>query len=129
MMRGFLHSFALAAFALAVITPLAGCNNLPDPTGAPPAPLEQTVIDEKALTASWAALDFIAATVDQLIDLGQIQKGTPRGDAIKRALLATQSALNAATDAKNALSASSYAKAMLDAKASFTELAKLLKGE
>ena len=50
------------------------------------------------------------------------------GDAVKRALLATEKALDTATSIKNGLSGGSYLVAMADAKAGFDELARLLKG-
>lgn len=117
--------FALAAVALS----MSACTGtLPDLSTAPPAPLEQTTIDEKALSTAWAGLGFVAEAVDQLTTLGVIQKGTARGNAVKAALLKAEAALDAATAAKDALSASSYAAAMADAKTAFDELTRLLKG-
>lgn len=118
--------FALAAVALMAMP--ACTATLPDLSTAPPAPLERTTIDEKALSTAWAGLGFVAEAVDQLTTLGVIVKGTPRGNAVKDALLKAEAALDAATAAKDALSASSYATAMADAKTAFDELTRLLKG-
>lgn len=103
-------------------------GTVPDLSSKPRAPLEQTIFDEKGLSAMWAGLGFVAETVDQLTTLGVIKKGTATGNAFKAGLLKAEAALDAATAAKNALSASDYATAMADAKTAFDELTRLLKG-
>ena len=113
-----MRKISLAA-ALAAM-PLSGCATI----GTPPS-LEQTTIDEKGLSASWAGLGSIAAAVEQLTILGKIQKGTPTGDLFKKLLLDAEKALDAATLAKDVLSRDI---AMAEAKVVFDQLTRLFKG-
>lgn len=89
------------------------------------APLEQTTVDEKGLSAAWAGLGATAAAVERLTILGKIKKGTPTGDLFKKLLLDAEAALDSATAAKNLLSRDA---AMADAKVAFDQLTRLFRG-
>ncbi len=82
---------------------------------APPAPLAQTTIDDKALDTAWKAFDLSLDAINTLGDLGYIVPGTPRGKAIAAAIRKVNTALAAAERLAAAGSARDYATALREA--------------
>lgn len=101
---------ALIAAALA----LSACATTPSVTTAP-APLNQTVIDEKGLIAAVNTAQAIRTVVDFLRDSGKLVPGTPLAQRIQEGLRALRDGLNGAASARQALSASDYAVAIAKA--------------
>lgn len=82
---------------------LSACSLSPgfDPgSGAPPAPLEQTQIDERGIILAWQAFDALLYTIDALRDTGVLIPGTPRADTIAHHIIAARNWLNVATEAQ-----------------------------
>lgn len=131
----------LAALTLAM--PLASCAALTDGTATAgaigtaidasgaeaPAPLADTSIDEKAILVALESADTIATSVDVLIDLKVIVPGTPRALAVKSALIRMRSALTAASAARRAGNAKSYADLLTNAAIAARDAAKAIKGD
>ena len=115
--------FLLAALA---VTTLTGCT--PTVIGNAPAPLEQTVIDEKGLLAAFSAFDVALTAVDGLVATKVIVPGSPTALKIKGYLRTAQTGLNAAAAAQKAGSATDYVKALNSAREALTLASATLKG-
>lgn len=105
---------------------ISGCG-LPGILTAP-APLQQTVIDERGLITAWSAFDVALTAVDGLIATGRIKPGTPPALAIAGYFKTAQSALNAATKAQKAGSTADYFEAMTEARDALRDASAALKG-
>lgn len=92
----------------------------------PPAPLAATTIDEKALTVAYTAYDGVLSLVGQRVYEGKL-KGA-QAAKVRAALGTAWTALNAASAAQKAGSATSYAAALANANTAIAETRKLLKG-
>lgn len=109
---------------------LAACAADPAGFDKPPAPLEQTVIDEKGLIAAFSAFDLTLTAVDTLVATGVIVPGSPKAIEIKAYLTRAKAALNAADAARKAGSSSSYSAALNNARSAISLANKALgKGE
>lgn len=104
-----------AALSLAIMATACTPLDLVSSAGTPPAPLQKTVIDEKALLATWDAFDVALSAIDALVATGYIVKDTPFALKIKGYVETTQTALNAATAAQKAGSATDYITALTEA--------------
>lgn len=93
-----------------------------------PAPLAQTVIDDKALDAAWRSFDIALDAIDLLIDRKVIVPGSPKAVKIADAIDRVTALLTAAEKAAAAGSTTDYAKALVDAKGALVELRVALKG-
>lgn len=96
--------------------------------GAAPAPLAQTVIDDKALDALWKSFDVTLDALNVLGDMGVIVPGTPRGRAVADGIRRVNRALAAAERFAAAGSSGDYAAALRDATAAFNDLRAAIKG-
>lgn len=95
---------------------LSACALLEDPTSAP-APLEQTVVDERALVLALETFDTTLTSVDILIESGYIVPGSPRAIEIAGHIDRAKNALEAASAAQRAGSTRSYLEAIENARA------------
>lgn len=100
---------ALIAVALA----LSACT--PTTVTTAPAPLNQTVIDEKGLIAAVNTAQAIRTVVDFLRDSGKLVPGTPLALQVQEGLRALRDGLNGAAAARQAGSTTSYAVAIAKA--------------
>lgn len=83
---------------------------------APPATLTKTVIDDKAVRLAFQAADKALDVIDALIDAGVIRPGSPTALRIRAGVLTTMEALNAASAAQRAGSATTYREALTRAR-------------
>lgn len=122
-MKKLLLSLALASTAITGCTPnqFWGIENAP-------APLQQTVIDEKGLIAAFSAFDVLLTAVDGLVVANVIVPGSPTASKIKSYLTTAKTALNAAAAAQKAGSTKDYVAALDSAREAFTLTAVALKG-
>lgn len=114
----------LAALAL-------GACTLPSfSLGAPtaPAPLAQTVIDDKALSAAWKSFDVALDAINLAIDAKVIQIGSPKAVKIADAIDRVTAALSAAESAAAAGSSTDYLAALNHARSALDQLRFALKG-
>jgi len=119
--------FFIAAVALALSACTAG---LPPPATTPPAPFEETAIDEKALITTFSAYDVALTAVDGLVASGRIVPGSPFALKVKGYLVRALSGLNAAKAARDAGSSGNYLAALDSAQEALTlASAALRKGE
>lgn len=96
--------------ALGLLT--SGCAGfMADPTAAP-APLEQTVVDERALVLALETFDTALTSVDILIEAGYIKPGSPKALTIAGHIDRAKAALQAASAAQRAGSTASYLEAI-----------------
>lgn len=104
-----------------------------------PAPLERTVIDDKALRAAWqtfdAALDAINLAIDacEMVSFKpaackRIQPGTASANAIADVIIKVKVGLQGAEHAAAAGSAKDYGTALAEANAALGDLKLLMKG-
>ncbi len=104
---------------LAALAPLAlltsGCAGFLDTVNAP-APLEQTVIDEKAIVLALSTFDTVLTAVDALKASGHITPGSPKALTLARHIDTARLALEAASAAQRAGSTSSYFTAIEQAR-------------
>lgn len=87
-----------------------------------PAPLEQTTIDEKALTLAAKAVDTAAISASAMVRVGVIEPGSPSALRLADALDTARKAVNAASQAREAGSASNYAAAIANATAALATI-------
>lgn len=113
------------ALALAVVPLTAGCAILDNPTSAP-APLEQTVVDEKALVLALETFDTTLTSVDILVDNGYIKPGSARALQIAGYIDTAKRALQTASAAQRAGSTASYLEAIDQARAAIAGVKVLL---
>lgn len=106
---------------------LSACSAVPVGIEKPPAPLEQTVIDEKGLIAVFSAFDLTLTAVDSLLATGVIVAGSPKAIEIRGYLTRAQDALNAADAARKAGSSSNYIAALGNARSAMLLAGKALK--
>ena len=107
--------FLAPLLALGLLT--AGCAGfLADPTKAP-APLEQSVVDERALILALETFDTTLTSVDILIEAGYIVPGSPKALEIAGHIDRAKAALAAASAAQRAGSTTSYLEAIEQARA------------
>lgn len=142
MKRFLLFAVALALSACSTLTPPASVAGAPAPTRsdtilavastaatvadaigqAPPATLSRTTIDDKAIRLAFKTFDHALDVVDAFVASGAIVRNSPTALTIRRAILATQSALNAASAAQRAGSATTYSEALRQAQAALASL-------
>lgn len=113
--------------ALAALSLSACAGSVPDLNSAP-APLEQTTLDEKAIRFAGAGFEFALTAVDQAVALGKLKKGSPDALRAKALIDDVQTALNAAAEARKALSTDNYLAAIADGEKAMADLKNLLKG-
>lgn len=114
---------------------LSACS-LPDihigsgglPSVSSPAPLAQTVIDDKALDAAWKSFDVALDAINLAIDAGAIKPGTPKAIAVADAIDKVTAILTAAEKAAAAGSSADYVTALINARGAFLDLRAALKG-
>lgn len=96
------------ALALSACAPgQVGIGSMPAP-----APLQATVIDERALITAYATFDTALTAIDALVVAGVIVPGTLRAMKVQQLIRTAQAALNAARAAQRAGSATDYLTAM-----------------
>lgn len=93
-----------------------------------PAPLAQTTIDDKALSAAWKSFDVALDAINLLIDHKVIVPGTPKARAIADGIDKVTGFLTAAESAAAAGSAADYRVALANANGALTQLRTTLKG-
>ncbi len=93
---------------------LSACASF-DPFHAP-APLEQSVLDEKALVLALETFDTVLTSVDILTDAGYIQPGSTRARQIADAIDRAKGWMQAASAAQRAGSTASYLEALEQAR-------------
>lgn len=103
---------------------IASAGSLP----ASPAPLAKTTIDDTALDGAWRAFDLALDAINLLTDQGIIKPGTAKAKTIAAGIRKVSAALTAAESFAAAGSTTSYAQAVLEAKAGIDELRTALKG-
>lgn len=111
--------------ALALLVSVAGCSTIP---AQPPAPLNRTVIDEKGLLFAFQTFDTAVTAVEELIKAGVIVPGSPRALALANWIDKGSLALQAASAAQRAGSATDYLTAIGDARVAVSNIAQLVKG-
>lgn len=79
---------------------------------APPATLTKTVIDDKAIRAAFLVWDKTLTVIEAFIDSGYVKPGSDLALRLRRGVLATTAALNAASAAQRAGSATTYSDAL-----------------
>lgn len=89
---------------------------------APPVTLAATTIDEKAIRAAFVTFDHALDLIDAAVAGGVIHRGTPTALTIRRVVVTTQAALNAASAAQRAGNATSYTAALHDAESALASL-------
>lgn len=83
---------------------------------APPATLTKTTIDEKAIRLAFKEFDRALTVIDSFVAGGKIVRNSPVAMTIRKGVLTTATALNAASAAQRAGNATSYTAALRDAK-------------
>lgn len=83
--------------------PSLGIGTARPNTASATAPLAGTVIDEEALKAAWGAFDVALTAIDALVAAKIIKPGSPKALRLQGYIVATKSALDAATDLALAL--------------------------
>jgi hypothetical protein len=76
-----------------------------------PAPLQKTVIDDRAVRYAFLTLDTLATLADQAIDAKLIVPGSPKAKEVARGLTLAKQWVNAASAAQKAGSVTSYNEA------------------
>ena len=95
-----------------IVMALAACTPAQIGVRSAPAPLEATVIDERALITAYATFDTALTAIDALVVAGVIVPGTLRAMKVQQLIRTAQAALNAARAARRAGSATDYLTAM-----------------
>lgn len=119
-----MRSLILIVGALAC-TSLSACKTA-DYTTQSPAPLSNTVIDDRAVRYAFQALDAAASLADAALDAKLIIPGSAKALAIADGLDKTRHWLNAASAAQKAGSVTSYNTAFANATAAMAEVNKAL---
>lgn len=110
---------------LPLVLALSACATGPSLTTAP-APLQQTVIDERTLLVAINGAEAIRAAVDALVAAKVIVPGTPRALQVRKALVTIRDGLNAAAAAQKAGSTDSYFTAIARANEAITTVRSVL---
>lgn len=95
---------------------------------AAPAPLAQTVVDDKALAAAWSSFDVALDGINILIDTGYIKPGTAKAIKVADGIDKVTGFLTAAESAAAAGSAKDYGIALANVRGAITQLRAALKG-
>lgn len=99
----------LLPLAAAMSLTLTGCSSMGTSTGSViTAPLNQTVMDEKALIYAWRSYDTVLTLVDKSMEAGIIVPGSPRALRIRTNLIRVRDALRAASAARRAGSVADF---------------------
>lgn len=98
-------------------------------TPVSPAPLAQTVVDDKALQAAWQSFDLALDGINLLIDQGYIKPHTPKALAVANGIDKVTRFLTAAESAAAAGSTKDYGVALAEAKGAIVQLRAALKGQ
>ncbi len=93
-----------------------------------PAPLAQTVVDDKALQAAWSSFDLALDGINTLIDTNYIKPGTPKAIAVADGIDKVTAILTAAESAAAAGSTKDYNIALAQVRGAITQLRAALKG-
>jgi len=128
MRRLFLIASALSLSLSGCMVPSLGGLLGSGATVNAPAPLAATVIDDKALEAAWRSFDVALDAIDLWKAAKPSVKGTPQAIRIANGIDKVSGLLNAAERAAAAGSTTSYATALVEAKAALDELRAALKG-
>lgn len=113
-----------ALFAACAALSLTACDF--GSVASAPAPLEQTAVDEKALTLAAQAVDAAAVAASALVRVGAITPGSDRALAVAKALSTARDAVNAAENARQAGSAADYVTAIARANAAVADIRAIL---
>jgi hypothetical protein len=81
-----------------------------------PAPLAGMVLDDQAVAYAFETADAVTSLVDARIAQGKLVPGTPKAKTVAGYLRTLKAAVNAASAAQRAGSASSYREAFSNAK-------------
>ena len=100
---------------------LSGCTTLPSALDSP-APLQQTVIDDRAVRYGFLSLDALATLADSALDAKLLVPGSAKALAIANALDKARHAMNAASAAQKAGSLASYNLAFDEATKAMAEV-------
>lgn len=110
--------------AACAVLSLAACDF--GSVASAPAPLEQTVVDEKALTLAAQAVDTAAVAASALVRVGALKAGEPAALKVAKALDTARDAVNAAENARQAGSAADYFTAISRANAAVADIRAVL---
>lgn len=135
-MRKFL--FALCAPLLLAACMVPSLGGLLGNTAAP-APLERTVIDDKALRAAWQTFDTALDAINLAIDACEtvnfrptaclrVKPGTASANSLADAIVKVKTGLQGAEHAAAAGSAKDYGTALAEANAALGDIKLLMKG-
>jgi hypothetical protein len=115
------------ALAVMAAMSLTAC----DPGGiatAPPAPLQQTTIDEKGLIAALQAFDVTLTAIDGLVATGYLAPGSATALKVQGYINTARKGFNTAVAAQKAGSVTDYVTALSEAQKALTGLSATLKG-
>lgn len=121
-MRHLITLLLAAALSACTLPGLAGL------AGPAPAPLAQTVIDDRALETAWRTFDVALDAINILIDRGVIQPGSPNARTIAQAIRKVNRSLAAAERFAAAGSSNDYSTALAEALAGINEIRSALGG-
>lgn len=113
---------AFCSLALVACGTTGGVSSPGSVLSGPPATLERTVIDDRAIKFAFEAFDTVLFGVDFAVAAKKVTPGTPKALAVRRYIQETQHYLNAASSAQRAGSASNYADAFANATKSLAQL-------
>lgn len=107
-----------------------GACQLPDISigSASPAPLAQTVVDDKALMAAWQSFDLALDGINILADQKYLVPGTPKAIAVADGIDKVTGFLTAAESAVAAGSTKDYGVALANVRGAIAQLRASLKG-
>lgn len=112
----------LTAVLAGTVLSLSACNGIL----TSPAPLNATVIDDRAVRYAFLTLDTLATLADAAMDAKLIVPGTARANAVADGLVKAKAAVNAASLAQKAGSLTDYNKAFEAATAAIAEVKRAL---
>jgi hypothetical protein len=104
--------FLLAAVAMSV--PLASCGTVL-PVAMSPAPLQHTVIDDRAVQYAFYSYDALLSLTDVAIDAGKLPRNSAQALKVRTYLVQLKYWLNAANSAQKAGSLTAYNEAFAEA--------------
>lgn len=93
-----------------------------------PAPLAQTVVDDKALLAAWQSFDLALDAINTLADTGYLKPGTPKAIKVADGIDKVTAFLTAAESAAAAGSTRDYNVALANVRGAIAQLRAALKG-
>lgn len=117
---------SLALICLASVA-LTGCESMGNLTS--PAPLQRTVIDDRAVRYAFLGLDTLATLADAAMDSKLVVPGTPLALTLADGLEKTKYWLNAASRAQKAGSLLEYNRAFEEASKAMALVKKALGGK